>query len=320
MTRLRTLIAALCIMTGVAVANAQPMSYMAMRNNARFLTDRMAYTLGITSLAIIDDIYRINYDYICGVNDYLDDVALGYYYDDYMAVCYERDNALRFLLGDVLWASLIRYDYFHRPIVFANRGWHFGIYSHMPYNSHFYYAPPSHYHSYRGGHFFHNMRPAGSPGIGRRNGGAVAPGRRGDAYDRGGSRSYENRRTDSNRRSSSRHNDGDYRGQSNSSYRGNNPSYDGGSYDGGHRGNTGRGSYDGGRGNSSYDGGSSTPSRGNTGRGSYDGGRSNSSSYGNAPARSGGTPSYGGGSRGGSNSGSTGGGEGAGRRSAGGRR
>ncbi len=75
--------------------NAQPMNYDAMRNNARFLTDRMAYTLGITSAAIIDDIYRINFDYICGVNDYLDDIAYGRHVDYYDEICYERDRALQ---------------------------------------------------------------------------------------------------------------------------------------------------------------------------------------------------------------------------------
>ncbi len=103
--------AALFILCATAM-NAQPMNYNAMRNNARFLTDRMAYTLGITTAAIIDDIYRINYDYICGVNDYLDDVALGYHNDIYMEICYERDRALQYLLGDILWNRLIAYYYF----------------------------------------------------------------------------------------------------------------------------------------------------------------------------------------------------------------
>ena len=77
MKTLKTTIAAMMIMLTSLAASAQPMSVYAMRNNARFLTDRMAYTLGL-SAALIDDLYYINYDYICGVNDYLDAVALGY--------------------------------------------------------------------------------------------------------------------------------------------------------------------------------------------------------------------------------------------------
>lgn len=159
----RTILASIMLFICSTVANAQPMSYYAMRDNARFLTDRMAYTLGITSALIIDDLYRINYDYICGVNDYLDDVARGYRYNDYMAVMYERDRALRVLLGANIWARLITYDYFHRPIIFANRGWRFGIYAYDSHRNHFYCKKPRHYKDYRGGHFFAGMRPAGPP-------------------------------------------------------------------------------------------------------------------------------------------------------------
>lgn len=159
----RTILASIMLFICSIVANAQPMSYYAMRDNARFLTDRMAYTLGITSALIIDDLYRINYDYICGVNDYLDDVARGYRYNDYMAVMYERDRALQVLLGANIWARLITYDYFHRPIIFANRGWRFGIYAYDSRRNHFYCKKPLHYKDYRGGHFFAGMRPASPP-------------------------------------------------------------------------------------------------------------------------------------------------------------
>lgn len=140
-------------------ATAHPMSYSAMRNNARFLTDRMAYTLGL-STALLDDLYYINYDYICGVNDYLDDVALGYYYDDYMAVVRERDYALQRLLTPAQWAMLLTYDYFYRPISFVDRAWRFALYAfdHRP--NYYYYRVPRHFNSYRGGHHFHGMRPS----------------------------------------------------------------------------------------------------------------------------------------------------------------
>ena len=113
MKALRTLFAAVALLAGVMTMNAQHMSIVAMQSNARFLTDRMAYTLGIHDPYLIDEIYRINYDYIWGVNEYLDDVALGYYYDDYLAVCAARDAALRNLLGVRIWNSLIGYSYFH---------------------------------------------------------------------------------------------------------------------------------------------------------------------------------------------------------------
>lgn len=153
------------MLTSVA-ASAQPMSYYAMRNNARFLTDRMAYTLGL-SAALLDDLYLINYDYICGVNDYLDDVALGYRYDDYMEVVYARDYALRRLLTERQWALLMTYDYFYRPISFLNHRWSFGIYAYDVHYNVFHFREPRRFNDYRGGHFFGGMRPMermGHPG------------------------------------------------------------------------------------------------------------------------------------------------------------
>lgn len=159
----RTILASILLFVCSIIVNAQPMSYNAMRDNARFLTDRMAYTLGVTSAIVIDDLYRINYDYICGVNNYLDDVALGYRYNDYMAVMYERDRALQSLLGANIWARLITFDYFYRPIVFADRRWSFGIYAHDSHRNRFYCRAPRPFNDYRGGHFFAGMRPANHP-------------------------------------------------------------------------------------------------------------------------------------------------------------
>ncbi len=161
MKTLRTLLAVIFITIGSAIASAQSMSVTAVRNNARFLTDRMAYTLGIRDPFLIDEIYRINYDYIWGVNSYLDDVAMGYYYDDYMAVCDARDVALRTLLGNVVWNRVIGYSYFYRPIVFANRCWHFSVYDYDRYGrGHFFCSAPRPFHGgYAGGHFFRGMAP-----------------------------------------------------------------------------------------------------------------------------------------------------------------
>lgn len=181
MKALRTILTAVILLIGTMTMNAQRMSYEAMSSNARFLTDRMAYTLGIRDPFIIDDIYRINYDYIYGVNNYLDEVALGYYYEDYNSILLARDYALRNLLGDLLWNRLIGYSYFHRPIVFANRGWHFSIYDydhHGPH--HFFYSAPRPFGSrYAGGHFFHGMAPRG----GHPGGAMIGGGRRGDFHD-----------------------------------------------------------------------------------------------------------------------------------------
>lgn len=166
MKTLRNLLTAVVILCGTLTMNAQSMSITAIRSNARFLTDRMAYTLGIRDPFLIDEIYRINYDYIYGVNHYLDDIALGYYYDDYMMVCNARDIALRNLLGITVWNRLIGYSYFHRPIIFSNHRWHFGIYDHDRFGAtYFHYSAPRPFAGgYAGGHFFGGMAPRGGRG------------------------------------------------------------------------------------------------------------------------------------------------------------
>lgn len=167
MKTMRTLLATFAIALSAMTMNAQPMSYAAMCNNARFLTDRMAHTLGIAA-HLIDDLYMINFDYIYGVNDYLDDVAYGYHADDYAIVLAARDAALRRLLTPYQWQRYITYDYFYRPIVFNNYRWRFGIYAFDSHFNHFYFHAPRPLHTYHGGHYFGGMRPAG---------GRVGPGR-----------------------------------------------------------------------------------------------------------------------------------------------
>lgn len=171
------------------VVNAQPMSYVVMRNHARFLTDRMAFTLGLRA-DVIDLVYMINYDYIYGVNEYLDDMAYGYSYAEYDDILYHRDLALRRLFTAAQWARYMSYDYFYRPIVFANNGWRFSIYAYDTRHTYFHYAMPRYYHEYRGGRYFHPMRPAHRPHIvhpapGRPHNNGVYGGRRND-MPRGG--------------------------------------------------------------------------------------------------------------------------------------
>ena len=200
MKTLKTTIAAMMIMLTSLAASAQPMSVYAMRNNARFLTDRMAYTLGL-SAALIDDLYYINYDYICGVNDYLDAVALGYRYDDYMEIVYARDYALRRLLTERQWALLMTYDYFYRPIAFNNHRWSFSIYLHDRRMDHFFFAPHRRFNDYRGGTVFGGMRRVDVPGMrpgvpGPGAPSASGPGVNGPVNNRPGDRLGDNRMGD----------------------------------------------------------------------------------------------------------------------------
>lgn len=163
MKALRTIILTLALaFFGQTASYARPMTGEELRFNARLLTDRMVYTLGLSS-SYIDALYCINYDYLYGVNDYLDDIALGRHYNDYMYVVEMRDDALRRLLGAAAWTALVRYDYLYRPISFVRNTWNLLILSLDLRPSRFYYRVPRYYTSYCGGHFFHGMPPRPHP-------------------------------------------------------------------------------------------------------------------------------------------------------------
>ena len=250
----RTLLATMLFVMATVTVKAQPMSYYAMRDNARFLTDRMAYTLGLTE-RLIDDLYMINYDYIYAVNDYLDDIAYGYHYDDYMAILAARDAAIRLLLTPYQWSRFISYDYFYRPIFFQNARWWFGVYDYYPRSTYFYFGVPRHYANYHGGHFFAGMRPArGHVGPGHGFGphaGRIGDGFRGNDHYHNGNHGrvggnnrgyhFDNNRggnrgggiTHNDRNHSGNHNNG---GNPNIGHNGNNGGYSG-SYNGGNNGN-----------------------------------------------------------------------------------
>lgn len=156
MKTLRRTMAMMMMLFCMMSMNAARMSYYEMRSHARFLTDRMVYVLDLRP-ALLDELYLINYDYICGVNDYLDDIAMGYRYDDYNTILLSRDYALRALLGDVVWRLLTGYDYFYRPIAFVEHRWQFTVYVHDSWHGRLFYAEPVHYIDYRGGHYFGGM-------------------------------------------------------------------------------------------------------------------------------------------------------------------
>ena len=257
MKTMRTLLATFAIALSEMTMNAQPMSYAAMCNNARFLTDRMAHTLGIAA-HLIDDLYMINFDYIYGVNDYLDDVAYGYHADDYAIVLAARDAALRRLLTPYQWQRYITYDYFYRPIVFNNYRWRFGIYAFDSHLNHFYFHAPRPLHTYHGGHYFGGMRPAG---------GRVGPGRVGGPAPGG----HPN-------------NPGHPGGNYNGTNRGGNPYGNGNA---GHGGNQGNGNA-GGNHNGGYQGGGNHGGS-NQGGGNPNGGRDNNRGGNVTPTQPGGS-------------------------------
>ena len=123
------------------------MSYEQARNEALFLTDKMAYELNLTDEQY-EAAYEINLDYLMGVTS-VDDVYGPYW---------ERRNLdLSYILMEAQWNAFIAASYFYRPLYWDAGYWHFGIYARYPHRDYFYFGRPHFYATYRGGHAWHRI-------------------------------------------------------------------------------------------------------------------------------------------------------------------
>ena len=125
--------------------SAQAMSYEQARNQALFLTDKMAYELNLTEEQY-QAAYEINLDYLMSVNT-VDDL--------YGAYWTHRNLDLSYILLDWQYRSFCAATYFYRPLSWDAGYWHFGIYARYPHRDYFYFGRPSFYAEYRGGHSWH---------------------------------------------------------------------------------------------------------------------------------------------------------------------
>ena len=315
----KMMIALVAMLTMAATGKA--MSYEQARNEALFLTDKMAYELNLNDEQY-EAAYEINLDYLMGVTSY----------DDVYGTYWERRNLdLSYILLDWQWNAFCAATYFYRPLYWDGGYWHFGIYARYPHRDYFYFGRPVFYASYRGGHAWHHVGGHGYY-YGRRDHFRPAPGRSHfgmlDRWNRGDFRHHHNSgnigrgnyggyRNSSTRTTVNRHGDMNRNGNMN---RGdmNRGNRNGGSFGGyrdrnsltttprtdhGSSSHSSSGSFGGSRGSSSHSSGSFGGSRGSS-RGSSGsfGGSRGSGSFGGGSTRSSGSF---GGSRG---SGSFGGG------------
>lgn len=125
---------------------AQALSVERSREEARFLTDKMAYELDLTDDQI-QDIYEINYDYFRSLG------PVDGFYDSYYN---RRYQDLHYVLYGWQWTEFLAREYFLRPVVIYRGGWVFSIYNYY-HRTHFYFGIPACYHHYHGGHYH---RPA----------------------------------------------------------------------------------------------------------------------------------------------------------------
>ena len=134
----------LMAMLTIAVS-ATAMSFEQARNEALFLTDKMAYELNLTDEQY-EACYEINLDYLMGVTGR----------NDVFGVYWERRNLdLSYILFDWQWNAFIAASYFYRPLYWEAGYWHFGIYARYPHRDYFYFGRPHFYATYRGGHAWH---------------------------------------------------------------------------------------------------------------------------------------------------------------------
>lgn len=270
---MKRMIIALVAMFMMTFTTASAMSYEQARQQALFLTDKMAYELNLTEDQY-EAAYEVNLDYLMSVDTY-DDL--------YGAYWRQRNMDLSYILLDWQYRTYINATYFYRPLYWNAGYWHFGIYARYPRRDYFYFGRPHFYVSYRGGHSwrvngnrswyygrsFGGPHPGGHPRVGMRDGF-----NRGD-YGRGrsfGNMNRENRpQMNPNRGFGNASRPNNNAGFGNS----NRPQYGGfGNNNGGFRNNNDRPQNNGGFGNSN--------SRPNRGFGSSNSSTSNNRGFGNS--------------------------------------
>ena len=124
----------------VMTISANAMSYTAAKNEALFLSDKMAYELNLTA-AQYEAVYEINLDYLMSLNGHAD--VFGIWWD-------RRNADLRYVLNAWQYDKYITLAHFYRPVAWKAGGWTFAVYSH--YNrGHFYNDRPKVFVTYKGG-------------------------------------------------------------------------------------------------------------------------------------------------------------------------
>ena len=139
---MKKLIIALVAMFMMTFTSASAMSYEQARQQALFLTDKMAYELNLTDDQY-EAAYEINLDYLMGVDTY----------DDLYGIYWRQRNLdLSYILLDWQYRSFCAASYFYRPLYWDGGYFHFGIYARYPRRDYFFFGRPHFYAVYRGGH------------------------------------------------------------------------------------------------------------------------------------------------------------------------
>lgn len=140
-------------LTALGSTSMAAMSNSRIRKETRFLTDKMAHELNL-STGQYNDAYEINFDFISSIRYVMDDVVRGYEWalGDYYEALDVRNDDLRWVMSDAQYRRFLRADYFYRPVYASGGGWNFRVYITYTNHNHFYFDRPYHYRSYSGGH------------------------------------------------------------------------------------------------------------------------------------------------------------------------
>lgn len=133
-----------------------PWSISQVRENSRFLTDKMAYELDLTPRQY-NDVYEVNYDFFCAVRFKLALIAQGYnqYYDVYYEALDLRSEDLRWVLSDSQFRRFVNIEYFYRPIYRYSDSYYLRVCQAYPHGT-FYFDFPHTLRVYAGEHHHGN--------------------------------------------------------------------------------------------------------------------------------------------------------------------
>ena len=196
--RLYTLVLSVSLALGLSA-----MPYSVAREQALYLTDKMAYELRLNSWQY-EQVYQTNLDYFLSIDS--EPQAYGAYWT-------YRNDDLYYILQEAQYRLYSTIDYFLRPIKWLKGGWYFTVCNHYRPGHYYYKRPvayvsycgkswehrkPGHrpnYHAHGGGHSGHNngyrpnggghhSKPSGNyrpanghkPGTGKGNHGSVGGG------------------------------------------------------------------------------------------------------------------------------------------------
>ena len=122
------------------VVSAKAMTYSEARDEALFLTDKMAYELALTDRQY-EDVYKVNLDYLMAITSGS---------NLYGAYWTHRNTELRYILSAYQYDKYMDISYFYRPVTWYNNTFDFVVYRTYT-NRHHYYRPhPTAYHAYHG--------------------------------------------------------------------------------------------------------------------------------------------------------------------------